>query len=124
MKRKRPMTWRRFEYTMNIPRSLKWNTELAQQFADSYADSIGGKRRPIVFDLAAKGRGSRYLGMFCEDRIRLSLELDTDGRWRTLIHELAHHWAHHGQKKLFLEAMEFTYETFRNWVQNLVNRAT
>ena len=115
--RRRIMTWRRFEYSMRIPRKLKWSTEKAQEFADRYADSIGGKRRPIVFDLATKGRGSRYLGMFCDDRIRLSVELETDERWRTLIHELAHHWAHHGQKKLFLEAMEFTYGEFQKWLK-------
>lgn len=100
---------------MRIPAKFKWDTARAQDLADSYADFIGGKRRPIVFDLAAKGRGSRYLGMFCEDRIRLSLELDTDERWRTLIHEMAHHWCGHNQKKLFLEAMKFTYGYFQEW---------
>ena len=113
--RQQRMTWRRFEYTMFIPK-IAWDTERAQRFADFYADAVGAQRKPIVFDLAMRGRGSRYLGMFHEDRISLSVELDSDERWRTLIHELAHYWARHDQKKLFLEAMQMTHRMFRQWL--------
>lgn len=116
MKRRQRMTWRRFEYAMHIPR-IPWSTERAQRFVDFYADNIGKPRKPIVFDLGTTGRGSSYLGMFREDRISLSLELDADERWRTLIHELAHYWAHHSQKKLFIEAMQLTHRMFKDWLK-------
>lgn len=118
MKRRKRIQWRKFEYTMFIP-NVAWDTERAQRFANFYADVIGAKRKPIVFDIATKGRGSRYLGTFHEDKISLSLELDSDERWRTLIHELSHYWtegrtATHG--KLFLEAMQMTHKMFRQWL--------
>ncbi len=115
MKRKRPMTWRQFEYTMFIPK-IGWDTSHAQRFANFYADSIGAVRKPIVFDLATSGRGSHVLGMHREDRISLSLELEADERWRTLIHELAHYWARHEQRKLFLEALQLSHRMFRQWL--------
>lgn len=114
-KRRKPVQWRKFEYTMFIP-ARKWNTEDAQRFADFYADCLGVPRKQIVFDLATKGRGSRYLGLFHDSKpqISLSLELDSDERWRTLIHELSHYWtARHNQ--IFLEAMQLTHKMFRQW---------
>ena len=115
-RRKRKLTWRKFEYTMYIPKRLAWSTAKAQQFADLCSDLHGIPRRPIVFDLATKGRGSRYLGMLTADRIRLSLELDTEERWRTLIHEIAHYKVNHHRAK-FIEAMDITHELFRSWVK-------
>lgn len=84
-------------------------------FVDHYSILIGVESKPVVFDLAAKGRGSRYYGMHRADRISLSLELDTDERWRTLIHEVAHFRYRHDQKKLFLEEIQRVYAAFREF---------
>jgi len=109
------MTWRRFEYSMFIPSRLRWNTTKAQEFADLYADFVSEPHKPIVFDLATKGRGSRYMGMHRSDRISLSLELDTDDRWRTLIHELAHYGPKHGHGPSFIARMKVVHQLFRQW---------
>lgn len=117
MKRKQPLTWRKFEFTMRIPARLSWSTARAQEFVDLYAAHIGTESKPIVFDLATKGRGSRYYGMHRKDRISLSLELDSDERWRTLVHEVAHFRYRHSQKKLFLLEIQYVYEVFQQWLR-------
>lgn len=110
---KRRTQWRKFEYAMFIPKR-PWKTEDAQRFADFYADCLGAQRRKVVCDIQSRRNRNSTIGEFCEDKIRLSLELDSDGRWRVLIHELAHYWsaAHNG---LFLEAMQMTHKMFRVW---------
>jgi hypothetical protein len=110
--------WRAFEYTAIADGdvALAWEDGLAARFNRFFCERIVGcLPKPIVFDFRP-GTRSR-LGEHRHDRIRLRADIPDPGKWRVLIHELAHYRVKDHPRRAFVREMALAYQTWLEFLR-------